>query len=129
MECAARTGSGGKLEDMVDNRTFFQDMLENRKLAVGTRNRPLLAKPLTTPLPYDRKMYLDEYQIQFEPIAELNGWNTSTMAIYLVLSLSGCTQAVLTDLDTNSRTNYQVLREMLSLQFGTVERWKCLDHN
>jgi len=129
MECAARTGSGGKLEDMVDNRTFFQDMLENRKLAVGTRNRPLLAKPLTTSLPYDRKMYLDEYQIQFEPIAELNGWNTSTMAIYLVLSLSGCTQAVLTDLDTNSRTNYQVLREMLSLQFGTVERWKCLDHN
>jgi len=40
------------------------------------------------------------------------------MAIYLAASLSGCAQAVLADLDTNSRRNYQALREALSLQFG-----------
>jgi len=40
------------------------------------------------------------------------------MAIYLAASLSGCAQAVLADLDANSRRNYQVLREALSLRFG-----------
>lgn len=40
------------------------------------------------------------------------------MAIYLTASLSGCAQAVLTDLDKNPRRNYQALREALLLWFG-----------
>ena len=56
--------------------------------------------------------------IKFKPIAQLNIWNTSTMAIYLAASLSGCAQGVLADLDANSRRNYQALREALSRRFG-----------
>ena len=81
-------------------------------------NRPLSAKPLITPSPYDGKTSWDDYQVQFELISELNGWNTATMAIYLVASLSGCAQVGLADLDANSRRNYQALTEALSLRFG-----------
>ena len=85
-------------------------------------NRPSLAKPLITPSPYDEKSSWDDYQVQFELIAELNGWNTSTMAIYLAASLSDSAQAVLTDLDANSRRNYKALRDALSLRFGNGEK-------
>jgi len=45
----------------------------------------------------------DDYQVQFQLIAELNSWNSSTMAIYLA----------------NSRRNYQAHAEVLSLRFGS----------
>ena len=83
----------------------------------NVENHPSLAKPLIMPSPYDGKTSWDDYQAQFELIAELNGWNTSTMAIYLAVSLSGCAQAVLTDLDANSRRNYKALRDVLSLRW------------
>ena len=86
----------------------------------NVENRPSLTKPLITPSPYDGKTSWDDYQVQFELIAELNGWNTCTMAIYLAASLSGCAQAVLTDLDANSRRNYKALRDALSLRFGNA---------
>lgn len=70
------------------------------------------------PSPFDGNTSWDDYQVEFKLIAELNGWNTSTMAIYLAASLSGCAQAVLTDLDKNPRRNYQALREALLLWFG-----------
>ena len=44
--------------------------------------------------------------------------HTPTMAIYLAASLSGCAQAVLADLDANSRRNDQAHAEALSLRFG-----------
>ena len=86
----------------------------------NVENRPSLTKPLITPSPYNGKTSWDDYQVQFELIAELNGWNTSTMAIYLAASLSGCAQTVLTDLDANSRRNYKALRDALSLRFGNA---------
>ena len=85
-------------------------------------NPPLVAKPLITPSLYDGKTSLGDYQVRFELIAELDGWNTSTMAIYLAASLSGCAQAVLADLDANLRRNYQALMEALLLRFGHVLR-------
>ena len=53
-----------------------------------------------------------------ELIAELNRWNTSAMAIYLATSLSGCAQAVLSELDASLRRNYKALSDALSLRFG-----------
>ena len=81
-------------------------------------NRPSLAKPLIAPSPYDGKTSWDDYQVEFELIVELNGWNTSTMAIYLAASLSGCAQAALTDLAASSRRYYKALKDALSLRFG-----------
>ena len=42
----------------------------------------------------------------------------STIVIYLAASLSGCAQAVLTDLDANSKRNYEAFRDALSLRFS-----------
>ena len=81
-------------------------------------NRPSWAKLLITHALYDGKTSWDDYQVQLELTAKLNGWNTSLMAIYLAACLSGCSQAVLTDLDASSRRNYKVLRNALSLRFG-----------
>ena len=81
-----------------------------------------MAEPLITSLPYYGKMSWDNHQVQFELIAELNGWNTSTMAIYLTVGLSGCAQAVLTDLDANSRRNFEAFRGAWSLQFGNSRK-------
>ena len=121
LDTAARARPGGEPED--DLHGIEPEVLpgDAREPEIGRRNvenRPLLAKPLITPSPYDGKTSWDDYQVQFELIVELNGWNTSTMAIYLAASLSGCAQAVLTDLDANSRRNYQALKEALSLPFG-----------
>ena len=38
----------------------------------NVENFPPLAKPLITPSPYDEKTSQDEYEVQFELIAELN---------------------------------------------------------
>ena len=73
---------------------------------------------MITPTPFDGNTLWDDYQVQFELISELNGWNKKVMAIYLAASLSGCTRAVLTDLDERSRKDYFTLKEALPLRFG-----------
>ena len=123
LDNASRAGPGGEPEDNLHGRE--PEVLSGNARArepeivpTNVENRPSLTKPLITPSPYDGKTSWDDYQVQFELIAELNGWNTSRMAIYLAASLSGCAQAVLTDLDANSRRNYKALRDALSLRFG-----------
>ena len=121
LDNATRAGPGGEPEDNLHGRepeVLSENVREPEILPTNVENRPSLAKPLITPAPYDGKTSWDDYQVQFELIAELNGWNTSTMAIYLAASLSGCAQAVLTDLDASSRRNYKALRDALSLRFG-----------
>ena len=121
LDNATRAGPGGEPEDNLHGRepeVLSENVREPEILPTNVENRPSLAKPLITPAPYDGKTSWDDYQVQFELIAELNGWNTSTMAIYLAASLSGCAQAVLTDLDASSRRNYKDLTAALSLRFG-----------
>ena len=83
------------------------------------RSSRILEKPLISPSQFDGKSSWDDYQVQFELIAELNGWNTSVMAIFLAASLTGPAQAVLTDLDEDARRDYYALKGALSLRFGT----------
>lgn len=80
--------------------------------------RLLVEKPLITPSPFDGKSSWEDYQVQFELIAELNGWDPSVMAIFLAASLSGSAQAVLSDLDEPSRKDYYALKGALALRFG-----------
>lgn len=75
-------------------------------IPTNVENRPSLAKPLITPSPYDGKASWHDYTVQFELIAELNGWNMSALVIYLAASLLGFAQAALTDLDGNSRGEF-----------------------
>ena len=123
LDNASRAGPGGEPENDLHGRepeVLSGNARELEIVPTNVENRPSLTKPLITPSPYDGKTSWDDYQVQFELIAELNGWNTSTMAIYLAASLSGCAQAVLTDLDANSRRNYKALRDALSLRFGNA---------
>ena len=121
LDNASRAGPGGEPEDDLHGRepeVLMGNAREPEIVPTNVENRPSLAKPLITPSPYDGKTSWDDYEVQFELIKELNGWNTCTMAIYLAASLSGCAQAVLTDLDASSRRNYKALKDALSLWFG-----------
>ena len=111
LDIAVCAGPGGEPENYLHGQ-------EPKIVPTNVENCPSLAKPLITPLPYNGKRSWDDYQVQFELITELHSWNTSAMAIYLATTLSGCAQAVLSDLDASSRRNYKALRDVLSLRFG-----------
>ena len=121
LDNASRAGPGCEPEDDLRGRepeVLSGNAREPEIVPTNVENRPFLAKPLITPSLYDGNTSWDHYQVQFELIAELNGWNTSTMAIYLAESLSGCAQASLNELDTSSRRNYEALRDALPRRFG-----------
>ena len=84
----------------------------------GDRNRRFPEKPLISPAPFDGKSAWDDCRVQFELIADLNGWHEATKAIYLAASLQGSAQAILADLDGYARRNYRALTEALSTRFG-----------
>jgi len=84
----------------------------------GDRNRRFPEKPLISSAPFDGKSAWDDYRVQFELIADLNGWDEATKAIYLAASLQGSAQAILADLDDYARRNYRALTEALSTRFG-----------
>ena len=77
------------------------------------------AKPLIRPSLYDGVRSWDDYRAQFEPVAELNGWDSCTKAIYLAASLQGPTHATLGDLDSRKRTEFVALVETLESRFST----------
>ena len=100
---------------------------EVRREEIGSSR--ILERPLISPTQFDGKLSWDYYQVQFELIAELNGLNTSVMAIFLAASLTGPAQAVLTDLDEDARRDYYALKGALSLRFGTGGKWSSTGHN
>jgi len=82
-EYVACPGPGGEPEG--DLRVREPEVLpgSSREPEIGRRdveNRSLVAKPSITPSPYDGKTSWNDYQVQFEMIAELNGWNRSMMS-------------------------------------------------
>ena len=84
----------------------------------GDRNRRFSEKPLISPAPFDGKSAWDDYRVQFELIADLNGWDEGTKAMYFAASSQGWVQAILADLDGYARRNYRALMEALSTRFG-----------
>ena len=115
LDNASRAEPGGQPEDDLRGRepeVLSRNAREPEIVPTNVENRPSVAKPLITNTSWDH------YQVQFELIAELNGWNTSTMAIYLAASLSGCAQASLNELVASSRRNYEALRDALPRRFG-----------
>ncbi|KAJ8029256.1 hypothetical protein HOLleu_28605 [Holothuria leucospilota] len=67
---------------------------------------------------YDGSSSWEDYQVQFEAVAELHGWDKQVMAMCLAASLKGDARAVLADLDTKSRRSYPLLTEALSRRFS-----------
>ena len=76
-------------------------------------------KPHVRPSPYDGVSSWDDYRAQFELVAELNGWDGRTKAIYLAASLQGPARAILGDLDSSKRRDFSALIEALESRFGS----------
>lgn len=68
--------------------------------------------------PYDGTSSWQDYLIQFEMIADLNGWNNDSRALYLAAGLRGAAQEVLGDLDAARRRQYAALLAILNQRFG-----------
>ncbi|KAJ8027437.1 hypothetical protein HOLleu_32581 [Holothuria leucospilota] len=67
---------------------------------------------------YDGSSSWEDYQVQFEVVAKLHGWNMDVMAMCLAASLKGDARAVLADLDAESRRSYPLVVEALSRRFS-----------
>ena len=66
---------------------------------------------------YDGKTSWEDYYVQFQLVAALNGWDEETKALELATSLRGTAQSILADLDPDKRTDYQSLVSALSARF------------
>ena len=75
-------------------------------------------KPRVRPATFDGSGSWTDYKVQFELVAELNGWGELAKAVYLAASLRGSAQAVLGDLDDERRRNYSSLTAALGQRFG-----------
>ncbi|KAJ8050192.1 hypothetical protein HOLleu_03295 [Holothuria leucospilota] len=67
---------------------------------------------------YDGSSSWEDYQVQFEAVAELHGWDKQEMAMCLAASLKGDARAVLADLHAKSRRSNPLLTEALSRRFS-----------
>ena len=66
---------------------------------------------------YDGKCSWEEYYVQFQLVAALNGWDEETKALELATSLRGTAQSILADSDPDKRTDYQSLVSAFSATF------------
>ena len=69
------------------------------------------------PSVYEGKSSFRDYLVQFEMVSALNKWDRVTQAMELATSLSGPATEVLTDLDLQSRLNYDELVRALLTRF------------
>lgn len=69
------------------------------------------------PATYDGSTSLENYLTQFELIAELNGWNNYTKAMFLAANLRGEAQGILADIGVQSRRDYYMLVAALKTRF------------
>ena len=74
------------------------------KLGPGTRMKPSK---------YDGQTPYEDYQVQFEMLAQLNGWTKDVKALYLAGCLSGSARSVLNDIGAIERYDYDKLEEAL----------------
>lgn len=60
-----------------------------------------------------------DFLVQFELIAELNGWDERCRSLQLAASLRGPAQAVLADLEPRRRRSFHLLVDVLEQRFGS----------
>jgi len=89
---------------------------ENRETGIG-RNRPLMF-----PEHFSGDTSWDDYQVHFEAIANLNGWNRREKAAYLVAGLRGPAQKTLADIAECDEYRYEEITELLKNRFGAGDR-------
>jgi hypothetical protein len=63
-----------------------------------------------------------DYIIHFENVSRWNGWNSLEKAQQLTMSLRGPAQKLLSDLNSDQFTNFELLKETLGRRFNPIER-------
>ncbi len=79
-------------------------------------------KQITKPLPYDGQSSWEAYKLQFEMLAQLNGWSKTEKATYLAVSLRGSALTILTNLPPEQCSEYTSLLSALDNRFGTAHQ-------
>ena len=67
------------------------------------------SKPHIKATSYDGFSSWDDYRAHFDLVAELNGWEPRTRAIYLADSLQGPARATLGYIDSAKKTDFEAL--------------------
>ncbi|KAK3734685.1 hypothetical protein QZH41_002118 [Actinostola sp. cb2023] len=71
---------------------------------------------------YEGTTSWEDYEAQFEMVADLNDWNSEEKAAYLAVSLVGQARTVLGDLSGEERRNFKSLTAALATRFGTENK-------
>ena len=104
-----------------------QDVEREMDFGAGPRRYPWerdlfqvrrLEKPKVFPAMYDGNTNWVDYEVHFSMVAEINGWDDRSKAVFLAASLRGSAQSVLSDLDERSRHSFRQLRAALNRRFG-----------
>jgi hypothetical protein len=74
------------------------------------------------PSPYGGLTPYEDYRVQFQMVAELNGWNESSKALYLAGCLSKSARSVLSDMTPEDRYSYEKLDKALRERYGTDDQ-------
>jgi hypothetical protein len=77
-----------------------------------------IEKPKVFPAMYDGSTNWADYEVHFSMVAEINGWDERSKAVFLAASRRGSAQGVLSDLDERSRHSFRQLTAAMSRRFG-----------
>ncbi|KAK2579094.1 hypothetical protein KPH14_008493 [Odynerus spinipes] len=71
------------------------------------------------PARFDGNSSWEEYKIQFQTIAQINGWDEPKKSLALVSSLEGFARSVLTTLSVEKHTDWNAFVPALEFKYGT----------
>ncbi|KAK2578590.1 hypothetical protein KPH14_000924 [Odynerus spinipes] len=71
------------------------------------------------PAKFDGNSSWEEYKIQFQTIARINGWDEPRKSLALVFSLEGSAGSILTTLSLDKHTDWNALVSALEFKYGT----------
>ena len=74
------------------------------------------------PQTYDGSDDLDEYLAQFNIVAELNNWSYTTKSLFLASSIVGNARAILCELDSEKRRDFDSIVYVLQNRYGSVHK-------
>jgi hypothetical protein len=96
---------------------------EGREEGKGVKKRPGEGTGIKMkPSPYDGLTPYEDYRVQFQMLAELNGWTESCKALYLAGCLNKSARSVLNDLTPADRYDYEKLDKALRERYGTEDQ-------
>ena len=111
-------------ESLQDADRQWYESRDGRKYQAETNSRSgqNYGRPNIMPSPFDGTSNWDDYVIQFELIAEINGWPDTRKALFLAASLKGQARAILSDLDSAKRRDYNELTAALARRFSPANQ-------